>query len=205
MEDLQEAGIKAPDEFELLEKAQSNSDMLLKMINGLVDYLVADVAVPLDEVIDVNDVNDIVSTVLAMREQQGSVSPKVHWLSQPKFRGSNTQMQVVFKNLIENAIKYNENDPEITISHEEDSMSDRVTISNKDNGIGMSEAYLDKIFTPFTRLNTAAEYEGSGLGLSIVRKMVLNHDGDISVESTPGCGSTFYVSLPFKAASSVDP
>lgn len=198
VEDLKEGGIEAPEEYKLLSDAQKNTETLTEMTKGLVAYLVADVPVSLDEEVDLEE---IVSTVLTMREEQDSTLPKIHRTFLPTLVGSKAQIQVLFKNLIENAIKYNENDPEITISYIEDVLNDKVVISIKDNGIGMSGAYLESIFTPFTRLHTAAQYQGSGLGLSIVKKMVMNHGGDIRVESTPGSGSTFYVSLPFKAVS----
>ena len=202
VEDLQEGGIEAPEEYKLLRDAQKNTETLTEMTKGLVEYLVADVPVSFDEEVDLEE---IVSTVLTMREEQDSTLPKIHRPFLPTLVGSKAQIQVLFKNLIENAIKYNENDPEITISYIEDVLNGQVVISIKDNGIGMSGAYLENIFTPFTRLHTAAQYQGSGLGLSIVKKMVMNHGGDIRVESTPGNGSTFYVSLPFKTHLGDDP
>jgi len=202
MEDMQEAGIEAPEEFKLLDNARENSVTLIDMTKGLVDYLVADVAVLHNEVVDLEEV---VLAVLAMREAQDSTMPKVRWTSFPTLFGSKAQIQVLFKNLIENAIKYNNNDPEITISHAVDVATGRCIIAIKDNGIGMSDAYVDTIFKPFTRLHTSSEYKGSGLGLSIVRKMVLNHQGDIRVESIPGSGSTFYVSLPLNTSQTDDP
>lgn len=193
LEDLQKGGIEAPEEFEMLGDALKNSGVLTDLTTGLVEYLVADVAVSRDETVDLEE---IVSTVISMREQHGSTLPKLHWASLPTIIGSKAQILVLFKNLLENALKYNKNVPEITISHTEDVANNRIVIAVKDNGIGMSEEYLEKIFSPFTRLNPAGDYKGSGLGLSIVKKMVMNHDGDIWAESTLGTGSTFYVSLP---------
>ncbi len=191
--ELQKGGIEAPEEFEMLGYAVKNSEVLTDLTTGLVGYLVADVAVPRDETVDLEK---IVSTVLSMGEQHDPTIPKVHRTSLPTITGSKAQILVLFKNLLENAIKYNKNDPEITISHSEDVAKNRIVIAIKDNGIGMSEEYLEKIFSPFKRLNPAGDYKGSGLGLSIVKKMVTNHDGDIWAESTLGTGSTFYVSLP---------
>ncbi|TQV69723.1 sensor histidine kinase [Denitrobaculum tricleocarpae] len=191
--DLRKGGIEAPEEFEMLGYALKNSEVLTDLTTGLVGYLVADLAVSHDETVDLEE---IISTVLSMREQQDPTKPKVQRTSLPTITGSKAQLLVLFKNLLENAIKYNENDPEITISHSENVAKSRIVIAIKDNGIGMSAESLEKVFDPFTRLNLEGDYKGSGLGLSIVKKMVMNHDGDIWAESTPGTGSTFYVSLP---------
>ena len=194
LEDLNEKGIEAPDEFKLLLNAQNNAEGLIRLTKGLVEYLVADVVVPRDELVDVAE---IVSTVQALREEQGDDAPEVHITSLPILRGSKAQLQVLFKNLIDNAITYNENTPEIFISHTVDIPRNRAVIAVKDNGVGMSDAHIDTIFTPFTRLNSRTQSIGCGLGLSIAKKMVTKHGGDIRVESAPGAGSTFFVSLPY--------
>ncbi|OGO62014.1 MAG: histidine kinase [Chloroflexi bacterium RBG_19FT_COMBO_49_13] len=69
-------------------------------------------------------------------------------------------------------------------------------ISVEDNGIGFNIQYLDRIFKPFERLHGREEYEGSGMGLAICRRIVERHSGAITATSTPGEGSTFIVSLP---------
>ena len=73
-------------------------------------------------------------------------------------------------------------------------------ITIKDNGIGFDEKYTDKIFAVFQRLHGRSEYEGSGVGLSVCRKIVERHSGSITATSAPGEGATFTISLPVKQA-----
>ena len=65
-----------------------------------------------------------------------------------------------------------------------------------DNGIGFDEKYLDRIFNVFQRLHTRNEYEGTGMGLAIARKIVLYHGGSITAKSAPGKGAAFIITLP---------
>jgi signal transduction histidine kinase len=69
-------------------------------------------------------------------------------------------------------------------------------ISIKDNGIGFDMQYLDRIFKPFQRLHNRQEYEGSGMGLAICRRIVERHNGEITATSALGVGSIFIVTLP---------
>jgi light-regulated signal transduction histidine kinase (bacteriophytochrome) len=72
----------------------------------------------------------------------------------------------------------------------------RLTVS--DNGIGFDEKYTERIFQVFQRLHSRAEYEGTGMGLAITRKIVEHHSGEITAKSKPGEGATFIVTLPVK-------
>ena len=70
----------------------------------------------------------------------------------------------------------------------------RVFVS--DNGIGFDPKYAEQVFEPFQRLHGPDEYEGSGIGLAICRKIVQRHGGQVGVETAPGAGSTFWFTLP---------
>jgi signal transduction histidine kinase len=118
----------------------------------------------------------------------------------PIVNGYRRQLQQLFQNLLSNALKYSKLDaaPHIDISAKEVTENGGLhhLIAVKDNGIGFDQGYADKIFQMFTRLHGKSEYSGTGVGLSIVKKVVENHDGFIRVESTPGVGSSFEIYLP---------
>jgi len=106
------------------------------------------------------------------------------------------QMRQLFQNLIANAVKYRRNGekPKIKVYGRLEDNGCRIFV--EDNGIGFEERYLDRVFRPFQRLHSRSEYEGTGMGLAICRKIAERHGGGITAESTPGQGSTFIVMLP---------
>jgi len=124
------------------------------------------------------------------------------------------QMQQLFQNILSNAIKFSKPGipPEI---HIESSLlaefaADAAGVNNpahagycrivvRDNGIGFNEKYLDKIFTIFQRLHSVEQYEGTGIGLAIAKKIVDNHNGIIIARGEPDIGSSFIIVLPLKA------
>lgn len=110
----------------------------------------------------------------------------------PVIYGNESQLVQVFQNLISNAAKFSrKEDGAIEILSAID--GDQAVISIKDNGIGIEEEFIERVFVPFQRLHSREEYEGSGIGLSIVRKIVELHKGSIEVQSKKGEGSTFSV------------
>jgi signal transduction histidine kinase len=128
-----------------------------------------------------------------------------------RVHGHHRQLQQAFHNLIANALKYTKPDipPQIDISCEKVKGKDYpVTRSNEksadtfwlikvaDNGIGFDQRDAESIFKVFTRLHRNAEYRGTGVGLSIVRKVIENHNGYISARGLPGEGSEFEIFLP---------
>jgi light-regulated signal transduction histidine kinase (bacteriophytochrome) len=108
-----------------------------------------------------------------------------------------SQMRQLFQNLIGNALKFRRPDvaPHVWVECEEVA-DDQVEIRVRDNGIGFDAHHAEKIFTVFQRLHGRGEYEGSGIGLSICRKIVERHGGSIRAESQKGAGATFIMRLP---------
>jgi light-regulated signal transduction histidine kinase (bacteriophytochrome) len=113
----------------------------------------------------------------------------------PEVIAIRTHMVQLFQNLISNAIKFqSKRTPKIMISVKKD--EDRYVFAVKDNGIGINVKYQERIFKVFHRLHTRDEYDGTGIGLSITKKIVHHHNGKIWVKSEFGQGSTFYFTLP---------
>jgi len=114
----------------------------------------------------------------------------------PKVYGNKTQLTQLFQNLLINAIKFKKRDtfPEIKIEHIEKNNSIEFRVI--DNGIGIKKEYQNTVFNLFNRLNTNRQYEGSGIGLTLCKRIVEYHNGKIWVNSVVGEGTTFYFTLP---------
>ncbi len=116
----------------------------------------------------------------------------------PEVRGDFTQLSRVFLNLIGNAIKFRRADvaPIITVTAGLDAQTGTYKITVADNGIGIAPEHMTDIFKPFKRLHSYAKYEGNGIGLAMVKKIIDRHGGNVEVESKPGDGARFIFTLP---------
>jgi light-regulated signal transduction histidine kinase (bacteriophytochrome) len=143
------------------------------------------------------DLNQVVAEVIAELGQD--VQQKVLWDCQPlpTVLGDASLLKQVFVNLVSNAVKYSRRSaaPKIELGSIETSL-DAVTVFIRDNGVGFDASKADKLFTAFQRLHTSTEFEGTGIGLANVRRIVLRHGGRVWAESQPEEGATFYISLP---------
>jgi PAS domain S-box-containing protein len=147
------------------------------------------------------DLNVILTDVLGdletrIEQSHGHVAPS----SLPTLDADAVQMQQLLLNLIANALKFHRPDvpPVIDIYNEISEQEGVCRISVRDNGIGFDEKYLDRIFNVFQRLHGRTEYEGTGIGLAVCRKIAERHGGSITARSIPGTGSTFVVTLPLR-------
>jgi two-component system, sensor histidine kinase len=161
------------------------------LIEGLLAYSRVDRGIEKQE-IEADKILEEVVTDLAHQIRDSKA--KVTWKNLPRVRADVTQLRQVFQNLIGNALKFCDSKaPEIEIlasnTHSE------WVFSVRDNGIGIEPEYADRIFLIFQRLHPQGRYPGSGIGLSICKKIIERHDGRIWFESKPGEGTTFHFSL----------
>lgn len=114
----------------------------------------------------------------------------------PDVIGDEGQLVRLLQNLIGNALKYRHADRPLRVLIGVERDGNRWVVSVADNGIGIDSRYFDRIFLIFQRLHAPGEYDGSGIGLAVCKRIVERHDGKIWVESTVGQGSKFALTLP---------
>jgi signal transduction histidine kinase len=182
-----------------------------KRMQGLISDLLALARVRTTEQAFVPvDLADVIRNVVSDLEVEiEQVGARLHVGELPTIEADPLQMRQLLQNLIDNALKFRQPDeaPVVKIHGEILGVwkgrpsgnwpvyeSCRVIVEN--NGVGFDEKYLDRIFNVFQRLGGLEQYEGTGMGLAICRKIVERHAGQISARSTPGRGSTFIVTLP---------
>lgn len=111
--------------------------------------------------------------------------------------GTRTMMEQVFQNLFTNALKYSDPDRPPTVVVSVELAGKMALVSVSDNGIGFNQEHAERIFQPFQRLHTSdSSYPGTGIGLALVRKIVVKLGGEVWAKSVPGKGSTFYLTIP---------
>ena len=142
------------------------------------------------------DLNEIISEIKKDFTQRiEETNAQIIVLRLPSLMGYKLELKQLFFNIIGNSLKFIEEGkkPIITIDTYESENNYEITI--QDNGIGIPQKYLSKIFEMFTRLHSETLYEGQGIGLAFCKKITELHDGIISVDSTEGEGTTFMIIL----------
>ncbi|HET9276974.1 MAG TPA: response regulator [Flavitalea sp.] len=194
-----------PEAHKYMIKVINSAERMRSLIDDLLNYSKLSVQLQFSKL----DLNEILATTLAdleiLIEEKGA---EVTISRLPKIEAVAGQMRQLFQNLISNALKFSKTNsiPKVKIWSElvseksfnavPSSNGEFVRIFIEDNGIGFNEVYLDKIFTIFQRLHVRSDYEGTGIGLAIVKKIVEKHDGIIGAKSTEGVGATFFIILP---------
>lgn len=166
------------------------------LINDLLEHARLENQSKREEVVDLNKILLIVQKNLLHNIRESGAQIYIKPL--PTIKGYSSQLVRLFQNLLGNAIKFR-GDQTPVIKVQAVNSDEGCLFSVTDNGIGIENEFQDKVFDLFKRLKTQDEYEGSGLGLSICKKIITNHHGKIWLESEPGKGTTFFFSLPTDA------
>ncbi len=185
-----------------IERMQKSTIRMQKLLKDLLNYSKLN-SQPAD--FKYLDLNETFTDLLSDIEHRIVETSTVIGISSefPVIYADENRIRELFQNLILNAIKFAKEDVrpyvEIEVNHIKEEGTEYCEISFKDNGIGFDDKYSERIFQQYQRLHGMNEYEGTGMGLAICKKIALQHDGDIRAESQPGYGSAFIVKLPIAA------
>jgi PAS domain S-box-containing protein len=190
--------------LDYLERIVGAAARMRKLINDLLSFSRISLSAKPFEAVDLSAVAaGVVSDLEELLRQSGGV---IEIGALPIVDGDEPQLRQLFQNLISNALKFHPpgSAPRVTVTatrlanadagHDDPRMGS-YEIAVADNGIGFDEIYLERIFGVFQRLHGRGEFEGTGMGLAICRKIVERHQGKITARSQPGQGATFLVSL----------
>ncbi len=174
------------------------SERMSSMIEGVLKYSSLNESEQTIALVDLNEIISSIESDLDIMIQQKKAVIKKDTL--PKVEGASVLIYQLFYNLINNSLKFSEELPVIHISSSIVKAGEKsfARIVVRDNGIGFEQQDGDKIFNAFTRLNSKDKYEGTGLGLSLCKKIVERHHGSISASSEVNKGTTFTILLPLK-------
>lgn len=171
---------------------EKSSNQMLYLIKGILDYTKLGDDVNKTSV----DLNEILQKVeLYLYQIISTKNAKIVSKELPTINCNSILIFQIFKNLIENGIKFNES-PECVVEINCKEFADYIILDFKDNGIGIDAKHKDQIFEMFGRLNNKNQYAGSGLGLSIVKKLTGLMDGEITLSKSDASGTTFSVKIP---------
>jgi len=194
-QEMEQAGKLNADESLYMNGILKMTGRMQTIVNDLLDYS----RLGKDRVLKKVNCTEIMTTVLEDLSASILDSKAEIWIDHlPELIAYPTEIKLLFQNLVSNAIKYGKKGvpPFIHVSAERDCSAWKFSIL--DNGIGIEEKHIKKIFMLFQRLHTRDKYEGNGIGLAHCKKIVQLHSGKIWVESIPGEGSIFYFTIPDK-------
>jgi PAS domain S-box-containing protein len=184
--------------FSFLNKIQGASDRMYSMIDGVLSYSSLTSLQLTFETVDLNALVEEIKTDLEVLIHEKKAT--IESMRLPSVDGAPLLLYQVIYNLINNSIKFSKPDVllhiKISCSSYSDAKGRFEKIMITDNGIGFDPSQADRIFTTFTRLNSKDKFEGTGLGLSLCRRIVQRHGGRIFAEGKEGVGAKFTILLP---------
>ncbi|WP_081655470.1 sensor histidine kinase [Halopiger goleimassiliensis] len=187
---------------EFIDFAVDGAERMSEMIDGLLEYSRVETQGDSFDAVDLDAVLDDVLTDLQFKIEETDATITREPL--PTVEGDRRQLRQLLQNLVSNAIEYSgDAPPRIHVSAARDGAE--WTVSVRDEGIGIDPDDADRIFEIFQRLHSLEEHDGSGIGLALCKRIVERHDGEIRVDSEPGEGATFSVTLEASADASNRP
>ena len=191
-----------------LNKIETASAHLLSLINDVLDMarINSGRMQIAEELFSLSDLlYDTLTIVRPQAEQRKhSFRFEAHSILEESLYGDALRLRQIFVNIINNAVKYTPQGGEIRVFVAEEMAQDRCNLVFRcqDNGIGMTEEFLQRIFDPFERVSSAtiSGVEGTGLGMSIVKKLIEAMEGSIQIQSAPGAGTSVTVTVPLRFA-----
>jgi PAS domain S-box-containing protein len=188
----------SPEGRDYIERMQQAATRMRRLIDDLLSFSrISSKARPFVPV----DLGAVAREVLGdLQTSIGSAGARVSLGELPVLEADPSQLRRLLRNLLGNALKFRRQDVplEISVRATVDPLAQQCELVVEDNGIGFEEQYAERIFEVFQRLHGRGQYEGTGIGLAICRKIVERHGGRIGAHSTPGQGSSFQVTLPLK-------
>jgi len=179
----------------LLHEIGASVERMTQLIDDLLAFARAAEAPPPSRPVPVAAAADQVLADLRAAIQQRGAEVDVVVAREARVEAHPADVEMVLRNLLSNALKFSDAEsPRVRVAGDRVEEAWRIEVA--DNGIGIAPEDRERIFTPFQRLHARAEYPGTGLGLAICRRIVERHGGAIGVDSTPGQGSRFWLTLP---------
>jgi signal transduction histidine kinase len=177
-----------------LDTISSNAKMMAQLIDDLIAFSKMERKEVTHRPISMKKLAESCLSELLQGEQESRL--RAHIDSLPACNGDQSMIKQVWMNLISNAVKYSSRkpDPCIEIGFKEDTLTNVYFV--RDNGVGFDMKYAHKLFGVFQRLHHQNEFEGTGVGLALAKRIINKHTGEIWAEATPGQGAVFYFSLP---------
>lgn len=192
--ELQKQGLHENEIEEYVQFVTAGTHQMEMLIDDILTYSKLNEAEKKAEVINVASLISMVRSRLAKDVYESDCD--IYLNEMIPVEGDVAMLAELFENLLSNAIKYRDPERNLKITIGCTKEVDAVRYFVQDNGIGIPQQYFDTIFKAFRRLHSKKDYEGTGVGLAICKRIVEIHSGDMGVESVEGKGSTFWFTLP---------
>ncbi|NCT41485.1 MAG: GHKL domain-containing protein [Alphaproteobacteria bacterium] len=184
------------EEREYADYLQKSLERVDKMQQGLLAFSRVNTRSQSSESINTNEL--IANVLCSLEGEITELNPSINHGEMPEIYGDPSQIHTVFLSIIDNAIKFHKEGSAREISIDAKSKSDKVIFTIRDNGIGMQEKFCTEVFRMFRMLHPAGKFAGHGVGLTLAKKIIERHGGEINIKSSPNEWTEVTFSLPQK-------